>query len=165
MTKDEFDRMVYEHQGIILKVCRAFSSQKEDQKDLFQDILYKLWRGKESFKGDSKPSTWIYKVSLNHAIDVSRKKQIEFSDLEIEQVPAPRPESDFDLEALYLAIKTLSPVKRAIIILYLDQLSYKEIGEVMGLSEKNVSVKLVRIRKELKKQYLNFTKTTHDEQH
>ncbi len=157
MTKDEFDRMLHEHQGIILKVCRSFSSQKEDQKDLFQEILYKLWKGKDSFKNHSKTSTWIYKVCLNHAIDLSRKKKIQTYERELENIPEPRKESDYDLEALYLAIQKLSPLNRALIVLYLDQLSYKEIGEIIGLSDKNVGVKLVRVKKELKEHYLNIT--------
>lgn len=157
MTKDEFDRMVHEHQGLIWKICRSFSNNEEDQKDLFQEILYKLWLGKDSFSGDSKITTWMYKVSLNRAIDLSRKKKIKTTGLNNISVPAIRQDSGYDLEALYMAINRLSPLDRAIIVLYLDQLSYQEIGEIMGLSEKNVSVKLVRIRKKLKEIYLQIT--------
>lgn len=158
MTKDEFDRIVHQHQGLIWKICRSFSDNEEDQKDLFQEILYTLWRGKDSFLGDSKVTTWMYKVSLNRAIDLSRKKTIRTTGLNPLTTPASTKEPDYDVEALYMAINKLAPLNRAIIILYLEQLSYKEIGEIMGLSEKNVSVKLVRIKEQLKEHYLQATK-------
>jgi len=157
VTKDEFDRMVHEHQGLIWKICRSFSSNEEDQKDLFQEILYRLWVGKDSFSGDSKITTWMYRVGLNRAIDITRKKRIKKTSLNDMQIPSEPQSPDYDLEALYLAINKLPPLDRAIIILYLDQLSYKEIGEIMGLSEKNVSVKLVRIKRKLKGIYLRLT--------
>ena len=159
MTKDEFDRLVYEHQGLIWKICRSFSNNEEDQKDLFQEILYRLWLAKDSFSGDSKVTTWMYKVGLNRAIDLNRKKRVKTTSLNDMQIPSGAPASDYDLEALYLAINKLAPLDRAIIILYLDQLSYKEIGEIMGISKKNVSVKLVRIKRKLKETYLRLTET------
>lgn len=159
MTKGEFDRLIQEYQGIIWKVCRSFAKNEEDQKDLFQEILFNLWKGKDTFTGDSKISTWIYRVSFNRAIDYSRKKRIKTTELKESSIPSPNNrKGSYDIEALYLAISKLTPINRAIIILYLDKHSYKEIGEIVGLSEKNVSVKLVRIKKRLKKYYLNITK-------
>lgn len=161
MTKDEFDKLVHEHQGIIWKVCRSFAKNEEDQKDLFQEILYNLWKGKDTFSGDSKISTWIYRVSFNRAIDYYRKKKIKTAEFKESSIPGSNThKGNYDIEALYLAINKLAPINRAIIILYLEKHSYKEIGEIMGLSEKNVSVKLVRIKEKLKELYLKLTKTT-----
>lgn len=157
MTKDEFDHLVFTNQSLIWKICRSYSENEEDRKDMFQDILYKLWLGKESYSGESKFTTWMYKVSLNHAIDQSRRRKIVTTDVDQCSLPIESTGSGYDLEALYLAIKKLSPLNRAIIILHLDQLSYSEIGEIIGITEKNVSVKLVRIRKELKENYLRIT--------
>ena len=160
MNKDEFDSLVHRNQGLIWKVCKTFATNKEDQKDLFQDILLKLWKGRESYSGNAKVSTWIYRVSLNQAIDQSRKKRMDSSyGKNPDHLPSPTDTSGYDIEALYLAINRLSPVNRAIIVLYLDQLSYQEIAEIMGLSEKNVSVKLVRIKEKLKEIYLQLSQT------
>lgn len=140
------------------KVCKAFAKNEEDQKDLFQEILYNLWKGRDSFSGNSKISTWIYRISFNRAIDYSRKKRTETTEFnESITRPLKRQSGDYDIEALYLAINKLPPVNRAIIILYLEQHSYKEISEIMGLSEKNVGVKLVRIKEKLKAFYLQIT--------
>lgn len=160
MNKDEFDRLIQQHQGIIWKVCRAFARNQEDQKDLFQEILYNLWKGRTTFSGNSKITTWIYRVSFNRAIDYSRKKRVQTTELDESTILSPnKHKAEYDIEALYIAISRLNPVDRSIIILYLDKYSYKEIAEITGLSEKNVSVKLVRIKEKLKDQYLKLTKT------
>lgn len=161
MTKDEFDKLVLEHQGIIWKVCRSFAGNEEDQKDLFQEIMYNLWKGKESFSGDSKISTWIYRVSFNRAMDYSRKKRIKTTELKESSIPGSDKQKDiYDIEALYLAINKLAPLNRAVIILYLENYTYIEIGDILGLSEKNVSVRLVRAKDKLEEFYLKFTNTS-----
>lgn len=161
MTENEFDTMVFENQGIIWKVCKTYFRNEEDQKDLFQDILYKLWRGRDQFHGHSKISTWIYRVSLNQAIDKSRKmkrKPENISDDGVQNLQSKiNKQSEYDIQALYLAIGHLAPVEKALILLYLEQQTYKEMAQIVGISEKNVSVKLVRIKEKLKKYYLNIT--------
>ena len=137
---------------------------EEDQKDLFQDILVKLWKARFSFQHKSKITTWMYRISLNHAIDISRKsrlKTLELTDtISVTALKADRKQdADYDIEALYLAIAQLNPIEKALILLYLEQESYKEISEVIGISEKNVSVKLVRIKEKLKVKYEQLTKT------
>lgn len=157
VEEEVFNNVIYEHQGIIWKVCRTFFRNEEDQKDLFQDILYKLWKARDSFRGQSKISTWVYRVSINQAIDKSRKakssRTILIEPEEIKDESSQRTQSKFDIEALYMAIDQLKPLEKALIMLYLNQESYKQISEVMGISEKNVSVKLVRIKERLKKFY------------
>ncbi len=157
-----FDELVYEYQGIILKVCRTFFRQEADQQDLFQDIVIKLWNGYASFNHDSKISTWIYRISLNHAIDKSRKKKGSTEELS-ESVSnqktstADSSETEYDVEALYLAIDILKPLEKSIILLHMEKEPYKEIAKVIGISEKNVSVKLVGIKEKLKQFYLRIT--------
>lgn len=157
MKEEVFNNVVYEHQGIIWKVCKTFFRNEEDQKDLFQDILYKLWKGRESFKGNSKISTWIYRVSINQAIDKSRisKKREDLANHlnTINEYDKKDFQSTYDVDALYIAIDQLKPLEKALIMLYLNHESYKHISEVMGITEGNVSVKLVRVKEKLKDYY------------
>lgn len=162
MNEGDFDKLVHEHQGLIWKLCKTFFRNEADQKDLFQDILYKLWKGKDSFQQQSRVSTWIYRVGLNQAIDKTRTKKKELvslseaNALNLATERARQPE--YDIEALYRAIDQLKPLEKALILLYLEQETYRDIAEVMGLSEKNVSVKLVRIKEKLKGYYLDVIK-------
>ncbi len=160
MNAEDFDRLVYEHQGLIWKVCRTYCANEEDQRDLFQDILVKLWKGKETFQHKSKISTWLYRISLNQAIDRSRRRRPAAEELRETADAGDRSDHDrYDIEALYLAIDKLAPLEKAMILLYLEQLPYRDIAEVIGISEKNVSVKLVRIKEKLKFFYLEINRT------
>jgi len=127
----------------------------EDKEDLFQDIIIQLWRAYDSFNGDSKVSTWIYRVALNNAITRLRKEKkrekflgLDNSVLNIAALDN-KEENDKVLQ-MYEAIKNLSEVERAITMLYMDDLCYKEIAEVIGLSESNIGFKLNKIRNKLK---------------
>ncbi len=150
--KKEFERIVYGHKDTIYTVCYMFSKEKVEVDDLFQDILINLWKGYESFRGDSKVSTWIWRVSLNTCITAERKKKgrqtvplsmdvdfYEDSGAEVRQI-----------RALHERIHRLGLLDRAIVLLWLEDMSYEEIGSIIGISAKNVSVKLVRIREQLK---------------
>lgn len=167
MNEADFDKLVREHHGLIWKVCKTFFRNEEDQKDLFQDILYKLWKGKDSFQQQSKVSTWIYRIGLNEAIDKTRMKKkglVSLSEANaLDLATAKTRQTEYDIEALYLAIDQLKPLEKALILLYLEQETYRDIAEVIGISEKNVSVKLVRIKEKLKGYYLNVIKNL--EQH
>jgi len=161
MSESEFDKLIHENQGIIWQICRTFCRNQEDRKDLFQDVVLKLWNGNSSFKNQSKVSTWIYRVGLNHAIDWSRKNKtpgVEMSEsiinTKIQDATEP---SQYDVEGLYLAINQLKPVERAMVLMHLEQESYKVIADVIGISTKNVSVRLVRIKEKLKKLYKQAT--------
>ena len=165
MNEDEFDRLVFENQGIIRKICKAFCPDEEGRKDLFQDILVKLWKGRDLFEGRSKISTWIYRIGLNEAIDLSRKskKMMELhASIDDKMMNKEKYQSaDYDIEALYLAINQLNPLEKGLILLHLEQEPYSKISEVIGISEKNVSVRLVRIKEKLKKYYLIITGNYH----
>ena len=151
----EFENLIYENQSLIIKVCKFYCHSQTDIDDLFQDITINLWRGLSSFKGKSKLSTWIYRVSINTAISrsmkLSRNKLIYPGKLPEKDVfdPDEKPGDEPLVKALYQAIDQLKPIEKAIILLHLEEKPYRDISEIIGISEKNVGVKLVRIRKRL----------------
>ena len=121
--------------------------------DLFQDTLINLWRGYDSFKGEAKLSSWIYRVALNTCISADRKKR-RTPTVPLEMDVNLYEDNDADsrqIQMLYKRIHRLKPFDRAIVLLWLEGLPYDEIGAITGISAKNVSVRLVRIREELKK--------------
>ena len=156
LSEIAFEKLIFENQSLIIKVCNIFCHTQPDKDDLFQDITINLWKGLSSFKGHSKLSTWIYRVSLNTAISSSRKarnRKLLFPDKMPETGSYP-PEQDvgnddYLIKALYAGIDQLKPVEKAIILLYLEEKSYEEIAEIIGISAKNVSVKLVRLKRKL----------------
>lgn len=160
MTKKEmhsleqkFERLLKTYKGTIYSVCYMFSDSKAGVEDLFQETLVNLWRGFAKFRGDSNVKTWIWRVCLNTCISSSRKQK---------RLPARVPLSvDIDLFAaedddsrqirlLQKRICRLGLFDRAIVMLWLENLSYDEIGEIVGISAKNVSVRLFRIRERLR---------------
>lgn len=150
-----FLQLVNTNIGIAHKVCRIYFKKPEDQADVIQEMMYQLWRSFERFDNRSKFSTWMYSVCLNTALTYRRKSsrhETTVMVVEHEQIPNP-PEANREdaISALYQAIGTLSPINRAIMMLYLEELSYEEIGEITGLSRSNVSVRLVRAKRELQK--------------
>jgi RNA polymerase sigma-70 factor (ECF subfamily) len=153
--KSEFVELVYENIQIIYKICSIYSHRHD--KDLQQEIIFQLWKSYPQFKKQSKFQTWMYRVALNTALLRYRKKRIRISELkETDILIEEETESDEDAEQvklLYMHISKLNKIERAVIFLYLEQCSYQEIGKITGLSAKNVSVKLVRIREKLRKMF------------
>lgn len=152
----EFLKSVNEHQGILFKICRMYCDDNDDVNDLFQDMLLQLWQAWPSFKGTSKLTTWMYRICLNTAIARLRKsnRSPAVQTLTAAQYSMPdagpqRLDILFDSE-LQAAIDGLDRIDKALIMLYLDEKSYKEIAEIMDLSETNVGVKLNRIKTKLK---------------
>ncbi len=133
-----------------------YCNSREDKEDLFQDIVLQLWRAFASFNGDAKVSTWMYRVALNTAItrlrkETKREKFAGFDDDAVFEIAATdNKEENEQVMQMYEAIKKLSEVERAITMLYMDDYSYREIGEVMGLSESNVGFNLNKIRTKIK---------------
>ncbi|AFM04250.1 RNA polymerase sigma factor, sigma-70 family [Bernardetia litoralis DSM 6794] len=155
MEKD-FVAFIQKHQGIIHKVCRMYCDSEDDRQDLFQEVLFQLWKSYPKFRGDSKISTWMYRIALNTAIARLRKvkrKPSEFSlsdsTLQFPDTPSDT-EKEEQLKNLQLAIQKLSKVEKGIIMLYLEEKSYDEIAEIIGITKTNVGVKINRIKKKLK---------------
>jgi RNA polymerase sigma-70 factor (ECF subfamily) len=152
MVRD-FLTAIHDNQKIIFKVCRMYRDRREDQEDLFQEIAYQLWKSYPSFKGESKISTWIYRIALNTAIAIYRKPKlsIEFYDDFPESIhPSWAQKGSENEERLFWALRKLNDSEKAIISLYLDEFSYREIAEITGLNENNVGVRLNRIKNKLK---------------
>ena len=154
MTEREFEKMVREHRSTMYTVCYMFSTDKDEVADLFQEILINLWKGSGSFRGESGPGTWIWKVSLNTCISHDRtqrrRPRTEPLSLDIDLFED-TDEGSRQAGLLRERISKLGPFDRAIVLLWLENLSYDEIGQIVGISAKNVSVRLVRIKEQLKK--------------
>jgi RNA polymerase sigma-70 factor (ECF subfamily) len=155
--EQEFIDQVMDAQGIVHKVCGMYCDDEEDRKDLFQEILINLWKSYPSFRGDSKFSTWMYRVSLNVAIQRLRKTNKKKEDvtlpIDFDEIANPPEESlpGNELQMMHTAINKLSDVEKAIVMLYLEEKGNEEIAEIMGISQNYVRVKMTRIREKLKK--------------
>ncbi|MCQ2133973.1 MAG: sigma-70 family RNA polymerase sigma factor [Bacteroidales bacterium] len=150
----EFSRIVKEHKSEIYTVCYMFSKDSDEVADLYQDILIKLWSGFDGFRGESSVKTWIWRVALNSCISDDRKKKRRGEKVSLSVDIDPFEDTDekaLQVKQLYGRINQLGLVDRSIVLLWLEALSYEEIGAIVGISAKNVSVKLVRIREQLMK--------------
>ena len=154
-TEKEFAALVKEQKSTIYSICYMFSKDKDEIDDLFQETLIHLWQGFKKFRNESKIETWIYRVTMNTCISMDRKEKRRGEHIALDVNIDLFDENDKDMEQvqmLYKRIQKLGLFDRAIIMLWLENLSYDEIGEIVGISAKNVSVRLVRIREQLKKQ-------------
>lgn len=152
--EQEFTKVVREHKGTIYTVCYMFSKDEDEVADLFQEILINIWKGFENFRGDSSMRTWIWRISFNTCVSYEKRKSRRGSTIPLSLSINLFDDSDEEtrqIKMLQKRIRQLGPFDRAIVLLWLDDLSYAEIGEIVGISEKNVSVRLVRIREQLKK--------------
>ena len=142
------------HQGIILRIARASASDLPDQEDLIQEISLQIWNSIPNFNGHCKESTWVYRVALNTAINWARKekRQREKERGLAENLhfltESPEPQNQ-KVEWIYEQIRRFDPIDRSLMLLHLDGQSYQEIADILGISEKNVGVKLSRLRKTL----------------
>ena len=154
-NEKEFAQVVREQKSTIYTVCYMFSKDNDEVNDLFQEILINLWKGFDSFEGRSDIRTWVYRVALNTCITIDRKKKRRRDkEAKVEMDINLYEDNDADtkqVKLLYERINRLGVFDRAIVLLWLEGLPYDEIGDIVGISAKNVSVKLVRIREQLKK--------------
>lgn len=167
MTNDEqkahFVRLFEANTGLIYKVARMFTHTTQDREDLMNDMAYALWKAFPRFKGDSKVSTWMYKVALNTAMHYARKQKgewVHFSDLNQgePQGTVIEWEEPSTTDLLYAYIEDLNPLEKALVLLYLDNHSHEEIASITGLSKTNVGTKLSRITEILRKKATLTTK-------
>tara|TARA_R110002124_G_scaffold251205_3_gene416405 strand:+ start:15849 stop:16349 length:501 start_codon:yes stop_codon:yes gene_type:complete len=155
--EQEFSKRVQESQGIIHKVSRMYCDNEEHRKDLFQEILIQLWKSYPSFRGDSKFSTWMYRVAINVAIQdfrkAKKKRQLFFQTNQFQDTSEEK-RSEFQdekLKLMHTAIANLNKVEKAIIMLHLDEKSNEEIAEIVGITQNYVRVKMNRIKTKLSK--------------
>lgn len=142
---------------MLYKVCRMYCRAETDRQDLLQEIVLQLWRSFPSFRGEARISTWIYRIALNTAISGLRKQKRVITSVDPEWLPAEWQdfedgvEKEAQLKLLYAAIDQLSEVERALTMLYLEDKSYQEMEEILGISQNNLRVKMNRIRDKLRK--------------
>jgi RNA polymerase sigma factor (sigma-70 family) len=145
-----------ENQRIVHKICRIYTNNSEDHEDLFQEITIQLWKSYSGFRGESKFSTWMYQVALNTAMTLSKKPKkyqfqqvdINFSSLKIKEESYE--DDEHKLKEMYQHIYRLSDIEKALIMMYLDNKPFKEIGDILGITQGNARVKMNRAKNNLK---------------
>ena len=152
---EKFIATIKENEGLIFKITTLYVETKADSQDLYQEIVYQLWKSFDNFSGRSQISTWIYRVALNTALVYLKKKkqnqmQKEIDPFLLERLNSPDPQLEDRIKLLYQNIKQLNEIERGIILLYLEGKTYKEIATITGFSTTNVGTRLGRIKHKLK---------------
>lgn len=153
-NEKEFAKLVRENKSTIYTVCYMFSNDEDEVNDLFQEILVNMWKGYGSFREESKANTWIYRVAMNTCISADRKKKRRKDAIPLTMDVNLYEDTDKDtmqVQQLHSRINKLGLVDRAIVLMWLENMSYDEIAAVIGISPQNVGVKLYRIKEQLKK--------------
>lgn len=151
-----FVELLEKHQNIVHKVCRLYTNNYDAHNDLFQEITIQLWKAYPKFRGDSKFSTWMYRVALNTAITLYRKSKRTVNTEEFDAIQYKIKSEEYDdteeqqLKLLYKAVQQLNDIEKALVFLYLEDKNYREISETLGISEVNARVKMNRIKTKLK---------------
>ncbi len=153
--KESFIKTIQDNRGLIYKAATLYTSNKEDREDLVQEIIYQLWKSYDSFQQKSSRSTWMYRVAMNVAIQQLKQQKKNLSIIPLNQESfnlqeVKTPELDERWEKLQTQIKTLNLLEKGILMLYLENKSYDEIAEIIGISATNVGTKLTRIKTKLK---------------
>jgi len=148
----KFVAQLEENQNIVHKICRLYTNDSDSHNDLFQEITIQLWKAYPKFRGDSKFSTWMYRVALNTAITLYRRNKRKVKTQDYELVSFKITDEEYDptveeqLKLMYNAVKTLNDIDKALVFLYLENKNYREISETLGISEVNARVKMNRIK-------------------
>lgn len=153
----EFTQIIKDHEGVIFKITTIYTDNQEDQKDLYQEIVYQLWKSYDNFLGNSKISTWMYRVALNTAITRLKKEKRKGDQIGIDKVIMKQTEkydTEFEerLKVLYAHINGLNKLEKGLILLFLEGKKYEEIAIITGLSPSNVGTRISRIKHKLKTQ-------------
>ena len=155
MNKEEqqFNRLVARHKATIYSVCLMFADCQADANDLMQEVLVKLWKGFATFQGRCEERGWVWRVAMNTCItqDTRRKRHAATKVPVAPDLLSADTDDSRQMRLLHDRIHRLQPFDRAIVLLWLEDLSYDEIGSIVGISAKNVSVRLVRIKEQLKR--------------
>jgi RNA polymerase sigma-70 factor (ECF subfamily) len=155
--EEQFVSLLQKNQNIIHKICRLYTTDSDAHKDLFQEITIQLWKAYPNFRGDSKFTTWAYRVGLNTAITLYRKKKKTIHTIEFDSTFHKVKQEDYNyeeeeqLKLLYSGIKELNDIEKALVFLYLEDKDYSEISETLGITEVNARVKMNRLKGKLKK--------------
>lgn len=151
-SKIEFEKIIREHEREIYSICFMYAQNEEDAKDLLQETMVNLWNGLKRFRGESAVRTWVTRITINTCITFKRKKRLHtVGESFIPHEINASAESEARIKLLHARLQKLDYLERAIVLLWLEDLPYDEIGAIVGISVKNVGVRLVRIKEKLKK--------------
>jgi len=155
LSNDFYKIHILPYAVIIIKLCRAYTNSQEDFEDYYQEVCLQIWRSKPNFREESEWSTWVYRISLNVCLTLLKKRknnsQYFVSDsIVTEETDDNYSFSDESLNLLYIAIRKLSEVDRAVIMLYLEEKSYHDIADIIGTNPNNIGVRVNRIKIKLK---------------
>ncbi len=154
--EQSFINLIKDHQGLIHKVCILYETDREARSDLFQEIVLQLWKSFHTFRGDSKITTWMYRIALNTAISGLRKQKRGLNTEELEDrhfniSDTGADELEENIQKLHRCIRQLPEIERGMIMMALDEVPYEEIAETIGITQNNVRVRMNRIREKLRK--------------
>lgn len=154
-AEKQFEQHIKEHELLIYKVCRIYAYTNADRQDLFQEIVIQLWNAFPKFKSESKLSTWIYRVAINTAITGLRKKKDFIESYEHAALPTNISDDNNQhieerLQEMYKAIEQLNKIEKAIVMLYLEDKTYEEMEEILGINQGNLRVKMNRVKDKLR---------------
>ena len=151
--QQEFLEKIESHKGMIFKVSKMYVDHQEDREDLYQEIVFQLWKSYQKFEGKSQFSTWLYRVSLNTALTFlkseKRKPDNAFLHENLDVAEELQDDKEVQLQLFYKAVHELNPIEKALIFLFLEGQTHKEISENLGISEVNARVKLNRTKEKL----------------
>lgn len=152
----QFVTNLEKHQNIAHKICRIYTNDKDSHNDLFQEITIQLWKAYPKFRGDAKFSTWMYRVALNTAITLYRKKKRSIRTQDFDSVDFKIKAEEYDgeteeqLKVMYSAIQQLNDIEKALVFLYLEDKNYMDISDTLGITEVNARVKMNRLKTKLR---------------
>ncbi|MBA4197810.1 MAG: hypothetical protein C0459_09670 [Chitinophaga sp.] len=155
-----FIDLIQKHQNIIHKICNVYENDVSNKADLYQEIILQAWKSYHSFKGNAQFSTWLYRVALNTAITFFKQNKKQSFIIHSETIPDIKEDVSATLQeqtqAMYKAIAQLDKIDKALVMLYLDNYSYDEIGEIIGITANYVAVKMIRIKAKLKESAIKY---------
>ena len=156
MSIDFYSLSILPYAAIIIKICRAYTNTQEDFEDYYQEVCLQIWKSRDNFREQSELSTWVYRLALNVSMTLLKKKKNNHQHFASDYLPAEATEdsqafAEESLDQLYDAIRQLSEVDRAVILLYLEEKSYQEIADIIGTNPNNIGVRIKRIKERLKK--------------
>lgn len=152
--ESEYEQLIRENAGVLHKLCRVYTFNPNEYQELLQEMLVQLWQAIGKFRGEAKLSTFVYRIAINTALGYraqlarDKKRYVPLDGYDFLQPPTDH-EKNRQLQKLYSAIRELKPIDRAIISLHLDDKSYEEIGDILGISKTNVATRLMRLKKQL----------------
>jgi RNA polymerase sigma factor (sigma-70 family) len=160
-NKDQFLHLIQHNKKLIFKVCNTYCSDAEDRKDLVQEVIIQLWHSFEKYDNTFKLSTWMYRIALNTAISFYRsdnKRRSNTTSISENIFEIPNDDTSFELNEkitlLYTFIGRMNKLDKALMILYLDNNSYKDMADILGITETNVATKISRLKQYLKQQFI-----------